>query len=92
MDDAETLGGWKVQVPGKTRIGNVRVTILHPQYLDDDGNMISLTKTITIGTNDLTVTRTTVVPRQTISIDGGGFTVRGSVNLYDVIIDGKAGQ
>ena len=40
-----------------------------------------MTKTITIGTNDLTVTPTTVVPRQTISIDGGGFTVRGTVDL-----------
>ena len=88
-NDAETLGGWKVQVPGNTRIGNVRVTILHPDYLDDDGDMIALTKTITIGTNDLTVTPTTVVPRQTISIDGGGFTVRGTVDLYEVVIGGK---
>ena len=88
-DDAETLGGWKVQVPGNTRIGNVRVTILHSGYLDDDGDMIALTKTITIGTNDLTVTPTTVVPRQTISIDGGGFTVRGTVDLQEVVIGGK---
>ena len=88
-NDAETLGGWKVQVPGNTRIGNVRVTILHPDYLDDDGDMIALTKTITIGTNDLTVTPTTVVPRQTISIDGGGFTVRGTVDLNEVVIGGK---
>ena len=48
-----------------------------------------MTKTITIGTNDLTVTPTTVVPRQTISIDGGGFTVRGTVDLYEVVIGGK---
>ena len=88
-NDAETLGGWKVQVPGTTRIGNVRVTILHPDYRDDDGDMIALTKTITIGTNDLTVTPTTVVPRQTISIDGGGFTVRGTVDLQKVVIGGK---
>ena len=88
-NDAETLGGWKVQVPGTTRIGNVRVTILHPDYFDDDGDMIALTKTITIGTNDLTVTPTTVVPRQTISIDGGGFTVRGTVDLQEVVIGGK---
>ena len=81
--DAETTTGWKVQVPGDTRIGNVRVTIEHDD-VDD-----SLTKTITIGTNDLTVDPETVVPRQTISIDGGGFTARGSVNLADVIIDGK---
>ena len=81
--DAETTTGWKVQVPGDTRIGNVRVTIEHDD-VDDP-----LTKTITIGTNDLTVDPETVVPRQTISIDGGGFTARGSVNLADVIIDGK---
>ena len=81
--DAETTTGWKVQVPGDTRIGNVRVTIEHDD-VDDP-----LTKTITIGTNDLTVDPGTVVPRQTISIDGGGFTARGSVNLADVIIDGK---
>ena len=82
--DAETTTGWKVQVPGDTRIGNVRVTIAHDD-VDDP-----LTKTITIGTNDLTVSPETVVPNQTISIDGGGFTLRGSVNLADVIIDGKA--
>ena len=81
--DAETTTGWKVQVPGDTRIGNVRVTIAHDD-VDDP-----LTKTITIGTNDLTVSPETVVPNQTISIDGGGFTLRGSVNLADVIIDGK---
>ena len=81
--DAETTTGWKVQVPGDTRIGNVRVTIEHDD-VDDP-----LTKTITIGTNDLTVNPESVVPRQTISIDGGGFTPRGSVNLADVIIDGK---
>ena len=81
--DAETTTGWKVQVPGDTRIGSVRVTIEHDD-VDDP-----LTKTITIGTNDLTVDPETVVPRQTISIDGGGFTARGSVNLADVIIDGK---
>ena len=81
--DADTTTSWKVQVPGDTRIGNVRVTIEHDD-VDDP-----LTKTITIGTNDLTVDPETVVPRQTISIDGGGFTARGSVNLADVIIDGK---
>ena len=82
-DNSETDTGWKVQVPGGTRIGNVRVTIVHPDADDP------LTETITVGTNDLTVNPETVVPGQTISIDGGGFTARGNVNLADVIIDGK---
>ena len=67
-DDPDTQTSWKVQVPGGTRIGNVRVTIVHSGAED------SLVETITIGTNDLTVNPETVVPRQTISIDGGGFT------------------
>ena len=45
--DASTTTGWKVQVPGTTRIGTVRVTIDHPDADDP------LTKTIIIGTKSL---------------------------------------
>ena len=82
-NDEETTKEWKVQVPGGTRIGNVRVTVVHSQYGDP------LIKTVTIGTNDLEVSPSSVVPRQTISIDGGGFTKSGRVNLKDVTIDSK---
>ena len=58
---------WKATVHRDVRIGTVQVKI---EIEGED----ALTQNITIGTNDLTVTPTTVVPRQEISIDGGGFT------------------
>ncbi len=72
-----------VQVPGGVRTGTIQISVMATD-LDDP-----LTMNVTIGTNDLTVTPTTVVPRQTISIDGSGFSPRGNVDHADVIIDGK---
>ena len=65
-DATTTANDWKVTVPDKVRIGTIQVKVT----VGDD----TLTQNITIGTNDLTVSPTTVVPRQEISIDGGGFT------------------
>ena len=53
-------------MPDTARIGTIQVKV---SVGDTD-----LTQNITIGTNDLAITPTTVVPRQEISIDGGGFT------------------
>ena len=58
---------WKATVPGDARIGTIQVKV---EISGED----ALTQNITIGTNDLTINPTTVVPRQEISIDGGGFT------------------
>ena len=63
-----TSNDWKATVPDTARIGTIQVKV---SVGDTD-----LTQNITIGTNDLTITPTTVVPRQEISIDGGGFTSR----------------
>ena len=57
---------WKATVPSDARIGTIQMKVT----IGDD----TLTDNIAIGTNDLSITPTTVVPRQEISIDGGGFT------------------
>ena len=72
---------WKGQVAGDTPLGNRRIAVSV-----DDTDLTA--QNITVGTNDLTVTPTTVVPRQTISIDGDGFMARGTVDLSDVTVDG----
>ena len=72
---------WKGQVHGDTPLGNRRIAV---SVGEDD----LTAQNITVGTNELTVTPTTVVPRQTISIDGDGFTKRGTVDLSEVSVDG----
>ena len=72
---------WKGQVNGDTPLGNRRIAVT----VDGEG---LTAQNITVGTNELTVTPTTVVPRQTISIDGDGFTARGDVDLSEVSVDG----
>ena len=81
-DEDDKFTTWKIQVPGTVRVGTIQVRV----NVDDEP---ALTANITIGTNDLTVSPTTVVPRQTISIDGSGFKKRGNVDHYNVIIDGE---
>ena len=78
-DDKDST--WKATVPGDVRIGTIQIKVT----VGDD----TLTQNITIGTNDLTVGPNTVVPRQTISIDGSGFTKGGEISLKKVIIDGQ---
>ena len=73
---------WKGQVAGDTPLGNRSIAVSV-----DDTDLPS--QNITVGTNDLTVSPTTVVPRQTISIDGDGFTARGTVDLSEVSVDGE---
>ena len=72
---------WKGQVHGDTPLGTRRIAV---SVGDDDLKA----QNITVGTNELTVTPTTVVPRQTISIDGDGFMKRGTVDLSEVSVDG----
>ena len=79
-DDKDTT--WKGQVNGDTRLGNRKIAV-------SVGETELPSQNITVGTNDLTVSPTTVVPRQTISIDGDGFTARGSVDLSEVTVDGE---
>ena len=79
-DDKDTT--WKGQVNGETRLGNRKIAV-------SVGDTELPSQNITVGTNDLTVSPTTVVPRQTISIDGDGFTARGSVDLSEVTVDGE---
>ena len=81
--DDSTTTGWKVQVPGGTRIGTVRVTIDHPG-VDDD-----LTKTITIGTKSLELSPSTAVPGQEITIQGSGFKGQAIIDRANVTIDTK---
>ena len=62
-----TANDWKATVPNDARIGTIQVKI-------EVEGADALTQNITIGTNDLTINPSTVVPRQEISLDGGGFT------------------
>ena len=78
-DDKVTT--WKGQVAGNTPLGNRRIEV-------SVGDTALTAQNITVGTNDLTVTPSSVVPRQTISIDGDGFTARGTVDLSEVTVDG----
>ena len=73
---------WKGQVAGDTPLGNRSIAV-------SVGDTDLPSQNITVGTNDLTVNPTTVVPRQTISIDGDGFTARGTVDLSEVTVDGE---
>ena len=73
---------WKGQVNGDTRLGNRKIAV-------SVGDTDLPSQNITVGTNDLTVSPTTVVPRQTMSIDGDGFTARGTVDLSKVTVDGE---
>ena len=81
--DDSTTTGWKVQVPGETRIGDVRVTIVHPDADDP------LTETITIGTKSLELSPSTAVPGQEITIQGSGFKGQASIGRDDVTVDTK---
>ena len=81
--DDSTTTGWKVQVPGDTRIGTVRVTIVH-SGADDP-----LTETITIGTKSLELSPSTAVPGQEITIQGSGFKGQAVIDRATVTIDTK---
>ena len=61
-----TMTKWKFTVPEKVAAGENKLTVM----VDSK----TLTATVNIAVNELTVTPTTVVPRQEISIDGDGFT------------------
>ena len=61
------LNDWTAGVPADVRIGTIQVKVTV--------GSTSMTQNITIGTNDLVINPTTVVPRQEVSIDGSGFTI-----------------
>ena len=58
---------WKVTVPSDVRRGTIQMKV-------SGTTDAALTKNITIATNPLTVTPSTVVPGQEISVTGSGFT------------------
>ena len=70
-NDADDETMWKFTVPANVASGASKLSMT---VGDDD-----LNATVNIGTNDLTITPSTVVPRQEISIDGGGFTAGGEI-------------
>ena len=70
-DDDTTETKWKFTVPASVSSGENKLSMT----VDDE----PLNATVNIGTNDLTVTPSMVVPRQEISIDGGGFTEGGDI-------------
>ena len=61
-----TKTSWKVQVPSGVRIGTIQFSV----KVDTEA---PLTQNITIGTNDLIITPSSVVPGQQITITGSGF-------------------
>ena len=69
--DAADETKWKFTVPANVSSGENKLSMT---VGDDD-----LSATVNIGTNDLTITPSTVVPRQEISIDGGGFIAGGNI-------------
>ena len=81
-EDVENVGDagddkrstWKGQVNGDTPLGNRRIAV-------SVGETDLPSQNITVGTNDLTVDPSTVVPRQEISIDGSGFSTATDKNF-----------
>ena len=57
---------WSVAVPSDVRRGTIQMSVT-------GATASALNKNITIATNPLTVTPSTVVPGQTISVTGSGF-------------------
>ena len=76
VDDAgdDKRSTWKGQVNGDTPLGNRRIAV-------SVGETDLPAQNITVGTNDLTVDPSTVVPRQEISIDGSGFSTATDKNF-----------
>ena len=76
-DSADTT--WKVAVPSDVRRGTIQMSV----KVDDAA---ALTKNITIATNPLEVTPSTVVPRQVISVTGSGFKGASTIAAGGVVI------
>ena len=76
-DDKDTT--WKVGVPSSVRRGTIQMSVTV-----DSAD--ALTKNITIATNPLEVTPSTVVPRQVISVTGSGFKGASTIDAGGVVI------
>ena len=70
---------WKVAVPSDVRRGTIQMKV-------SGTTDAALTKNITIATNPLEVTPSTVVPRQVISVTGTGFTGASNIAVGGVEI------
>ena len=70
---------WSVGVPSNVRRGTIQMSVT----VD---SAAALTKNITIATNPLTVTPSTVVPGQTISVTGSGFKGASTIAAGGVVI------
>ena len=76
-DDKDTT--WKVGVPSSVRRGTIQMSV-------KVGDADALTKNITIATNPLEVTPSTVVPGQVISVTGSGFKGASTIDAGGVVI------
>ena len=70
---------WKVGVPSSVRRGTIQMSVTV-------GDAAALTKNITIATNPLEVTPSTVVPGQVISVTGSGFKGASTIDAGGVVI------
>ena len=70
---------WKVAVPSDVRRGTIQMSVT----VD---SAAALTKNITIATNPLEVTPSTVVPGQVISVTGSGFKGASTIAAGNVVI------
>ena len=77
-DDKNTT--WNVDIPSTVRVGSVQLRVI----VTEDSKKVTLNKTITIGTNTLKVSPTTLVPRQQITISGDGFTSADDTTTLEV--------
>ena len=77
--DDGNVATWSVDVPSTVRRGTIQMSV----KVDTAD---ALTKNITIATNPLTVTPSTVVPGQTISVTGSGFKGASTIAANDVKI------
>lgn len=79
---------YQIKMPSGVRTGSLemRVTVM------DGATVVAgspLKKTVTIGTNALTVDPESAVPGQQITIRGSGFSPNGTIAADDIEVDGK---
>ena len=74
-----TAGTWKVQVPSDVSPGVVQMTV---EVDDDDENQLN--KNVTIATNALTVSPSTALVGQEVTVTGSGFTVGEEISDLEI--------
>ena len=74
-----TAGTWKVRVPSDVSPGVVQMTV---EVDDDDENQLN--KNVTIATNALTVSPSTALVGQEVTVTGSGFTVGEEISDLEI--------